>query len=1241
LRNISGANTWSGAITLASNARINSDAGSLALTGGITNAGFTTTVGGAANTSFSTAAIAGAGGLTKDGNGTLTLNFANTYTGATTVSAGTLAVTANDALGTTAAGTTVASGATLDFRNVAYTTTEALTINGGTLAASSGTSSFAGNVTLGNDSTASVAGTQLTLSGVVSDGGNIYDLTKTGAGILVLSGTNTYTGDTIVSAGTLTSGAADVIADTSAVSVASGATWNLNGNSDTVGSLAGAGNVTLGAATLTAGGDGTSTTFSGVVSGSGGLTKAGAGTLTLSGTNTYTGTTTVSAGTLTSGAAGVIADTSAVSVTGGATWDLNGNAETVGSLAGAGNVTLGAATLTAGGDGTSTAFSGVLSGTGGLTKAGAGTLTLSGTNTYTGTTTVSAGTLTSGAADVIADTSAVSVASGATWNLNGNADTVGSLAGAGNVTLGAATLTAGGDNSSTTFSGVMSGTGALSKAGSGTLILSGANTYTGTTTVSAGTLQSANAAALGTVAAGTTVASGAALEINNVNIGTEALDIQGSGVGSTGALVGTGAGAQAGGTVTLSGNATLGGTGTLTLTGVVSGGNALTKDGTGTLYLNQSANTYTGQTTINRGTLKIDSIADGGSNSSLGATIAATPIVLGDGTNAATLEYLGTSGETSNRQISVTAGSAGTIKASNAGFTDLTLSGAVANNGSGLTVDVTSGTLTASGVISGAGALTKTGTGTLYLNQSANTYTGQTTVGQGTLQITALANGGANSSLGATAAGTAIVLGDGTNSATLDYQGTTGETSNRQINVTAGSAGTIKASNAGFSDLTLSGAVANNGSGLTVDVTSGTLTATGVISGTGTLTKTGTGTLYLNQAANTYTGQTTIGQGTLQVSSLANGGANSSLGATVAGTAIVLGDGTNAATLDYRGTTGESSNRQISVTAGSDGTIKTSNAGFTDLTLSGAVANNGSGLTVDVTSGTLTATGVISGTGTLTKSGTGTLYLNQAANTYTGQTTIGQGTLKIDTLADGGVSSSLGATSAGSAIVLGDGTNAATLDYQGTTGETSNRQFATTAGSTGTFKANNAGFTDLTLSGAVANNGTSMTYDVTSGTLYVDGTISGAGSVATAGTGTVVFPAKSSTLPAGYASIGVLQADPQFRGAPSGPGQAPTPGMSIGGNLGGMTPVQIAAIRETLPAGADFAVCAGASCTMVLSFGSGQDVGMNVDAGALRALITAGLAELQPDGKTVVISEEGRNALIANDQQRRRVVASN
>ena len=91
--------------------------------------------------------------------------------------------------------------------------------------------------------------------------------------------------------------------------------------------------------------------------------------------------------------------------------------------------------------------------------------------------------------DQISDSSAVTVSSGATYDLNNLSDSIGSLAGAGSVTLGTATLTAGGDNTSTTFSGIVSETGNLVKEGTGTLTLSNANTYSGTTTITGGTLE--------------------------------------------------------------------------------------------------------------------------------------------------------------------------------------------------------------------------------------------------------------------------------------------------------------------------------------------------------------------------------------------------------------------------------------------------------------------------------------------------------------------------------------------------------------------------------------------------------------------------------------------------------------------------------------------------------------------------------------------------------------------------------
>ena len=181
-------------------------------------------------------------------------------------------------------------------------------------------------------------------------------------------------------------------------------------------------------------------------------------------------------------------------------------------------------------------ISSVINGSSGITKGGTGVLVLSGANIYTGQTTVSGGVLRAGAANtlpgstavVLADTTANTLTGGFTnvvtaLDLNGYNQTIGSLAGGGasggNVSLGSATLTTGGDNSSTTYGGIISGAaGALTKTGSGTQTLTGISTYSGATTVSAGTLQ-LNASS-GSAAGGTTsvsVASGATLLISRSN----------------------------------------------------------------------------------------------------------------------------------------------------------------------------------------------------------------------------------------------------------------------------------------------------------------------------------------------------------------------------------------------------------------------------------------------------------------------------------------------------------------------------------------------------------------------------------------------------------------------------------------------------------------------------------------------------------------------------------------------------
>src|SRR5439155_16569287 len=132
----------------------------------------------------------------------------------------------------------------------------------------------------------------------------------------------TYTGPLPINAGTLQAGAINALATLTALTVASGATLDLTSFNQTIGSLAGGGNVALGAATLTTGNDGTATTFSGAIGGSGGLTKVGGGAFTLSGASSYCGATAVDAGTLQVGAMNASAAFITFNVASGALIDL-------------------------------------------------------------------------------------------------------------------------------------------------------------------------------------------------------------------------------------------------------------------------------------------------------------------------------------------------------------------------------------------------------------------------------------------------------------------------------------------------------------------------------------------------------------------------------------------------------------------------------------------------------------------------------------------------------------------------------------------------------------------------------------------------------------------------------------------------------------------------------------------------------------------------------------------------------
>lgn len=273
--------------------------------------------------------------IVKSGNGTWTLGGANTFTGLTTVSAGILQVNVDQALGTTAAGTTVSAGAALKLNAVNYSTAEALTINsngisGGGALVNSGTSTFAGQITAATNSTINTGGGTLNLTGGLVKNGTV--LTLTGGGIVNVSGAgisgsspnsdlvvdatianlnvaNTYNGPTYIRNGGVinanVAGALPISIARSAIIMDDSGTGSSNltlGASQAVASLTGissSSTVTLGSNTLTIGTTGGSTTFAGVISGAlGNVTKDGTSTQVFAGNNNYTGTTTVSAGTL-------------------------------------------------------------------------------------------------------------------------------------------------------------------------------------------------------------------------------------------------------------------------------------------------------------------------------------------------------------------------------------------------------------------------------------------------------------------------------------------------------------------------------------------------------------------------------------------------------------------------------------------------------------------------------------------------------------------------------------------------------------------------------------------------------------------------------------------------------------------------------------------------------------------------------------------------------------------------------
>ncbi|MDZ5343582.1 autotransporter-associated beta strand repeat-containing protein [Salmonella enterica] len=530
---LSGTNTYSGGTLISGGTLVASNVEALG-TGDVTdNAVLELNTGGDFDN-----AISGSGQVEKSGDGTLTLSGSNTYTGGTTINDGTLIATSVDALGsgdvTDNATLALNTGGTFDNTisgsgKVEKSGDDALTlsgansytggtlISGGTLVASNVEALGSGDVT---DNATLALNTGGTFDNTISGSGQVV---KSGDDVLTLSGSNTYTGGTTISGGTLIASNVDAL---------------------------GTGDVTNDATLeLNTGGD-----FTNNISGNGQVVKSGDDTLTFSGSNTYTGGTLISSGTL------VANDVNALGtgdVTDNATLELN-----------------------TGGD-----FTNNISGSGQVVKSGDDTLTLSGTNSYTGGTTISGGTLV-----------ATNVEALGTGDVTNNA------------TL---ELNTGGD-----FTNNISGSGQVVKSGDETLTLSGANSYTGGTLISSGTLVANDVNALGTG----DVTDNAVLELNTggdfdnaisgsgqvVKSGDETLTLSGANsyTGGTlisgGTLVATSVEALGSGDVT--DNAVLelntGGT----FDNAISGSGQVVKSGDKTLTLS-GANSYTGGTTISGGTL--------------------------------------------------------------------------------------------------------------------------------------------------------------------------------------------------------------------------------------------------------------------------------------------------------------------------------------------------------------------------------------------------------------------------------------------------------------------------------------------------------------------------------------------------------------------------------------------------------------------------------------------------------------
>lgn len=1026
------------------------------------------------------------GSFTKMGAGILTLDAVNTFSGGANLVGGELSVNVPEnatpgtggPLGTS--GTISFLGGTLQF--TANNTTDY-----------SPRFSNAANQAYNIDSN----GQAVTLaSALTSSGGS---LAKSGDGTLVLTGTNTYSGLTSVTAGTLQVGSGGTSGLLpGAASVASGATlaWNRSDAISYSGALAGSGNVTQ------LGGTG------------------GTGTLSLTGAGSFSGTLTAAGGTLVV-QPGVVSAAASVVVNDGASFALVNPGPTSLSV---NNLTLGAAS------GATLQFT--LNGTPSVAPlASGGTLTVNGVTTidvinsgsalsvgdipllqYTGT---PAGTGSFQLGTLPARTTAKLVTYGSTldlditstgapiywtgshspdWDINttsnwktggspttylqasapgdavvfDDADNTGNQFNV-NLTTTLQPVSVGVNNStnpyvfSTSSSGSIAGSASLTKTGTSSLTLDTANTYTGLTTIGQGTLILGIAGAL---PAGASVVLGdgnaahsATFDLNGQTQQLASLSVAAGSNGSN-QVIGNGSNTNNSSLIYASGApATFAGT----IQDNVGGGSgtnvALTVSGGGLLTLS-GANTYTGGTSISNGTLVVGSAA---------AFPAATSLVLGGAGTSGTLDLNGNTASVAGLAIDSNATAASQIIGNGSSSSNATLaySGAGTSSFAGTiqnNVGAGSGTTTALGV-TGGGSLTLSGT---------NTYTGGTSVSNGTLIV---------GSAGAFPAGTPLTLGGNGTIGTLDLNGRIIAVSGLALGSGASAAGQIIGNSSTTAAATLiysSPSASTFGGTIQNALGSGTKTVGLTVQGDGSLTLNG---------PDTYTGTTTIGNGTL-ILGTSNG---SSTGSLNPATAVTLGDASNHPGYLQLGDSSNPVNQTIasliinSANTGAGGGVFGGNAAAAStLTINNSATDSFSGI--------LGGSTPIQNNLNLVKTGTGTLTLS-GANTFAGSATLIEGEISL-TVANAGLKTA-------SSITLGDqtGVSTATDEITSSANETySNPIYVVGTNQTNTL---NHSSNTVTVSGAVTLENSNFTLSgagASAATTTLTGGITGAGNVTIANT---------------------------------------------------------------------------------------------------------------------------------------------